>query len=320
MNSKFSKNFTKGLFAALTLAAVASACGPAASRGPLARDGEVALIQAELRAEALRYELRQRKRVTDIARRLIRAVDPRANRASSRPYLGLEPVRTHGAAERVFGQEAAPGGVYIGFVPGVSPAREAGLRAGDVLLSVNGREIGSPEDLDSAVRGLVPGQAAVLGLWRSGEFFEVSAGVETLPVDVRFELVNKAKVDAISSRGRIRIYYGMLRFCESDEELAMLLAHELSHHVLGHTRNVPLITLGGAFNGKIYRDVEREADYLGARLLFAAGFDVEAGARFYERYAVETAGGLKGGLFYTHPFTAERIARIRRAIAGLKSP
>lgn len=296
-----------------------SACSPAVSRGPLVYGGEVAAIQAELRAEALRYELRQRKRVADIALRLIRAVDPRENRASARPYLGLEPVQSGEAAERVFGHRAARG-VYIGFVPDASPAQDAGLRAGDVLLGVNNREVDSPKDLDAAVRELVAGQAAVLGLWRSGEFFEVSAGVEALPMDVRFELVNKAKVDAVSSRGLVRIYYGMLRFCESDEELAMLLAHELSHHVLGHTRNVPLITLGGAFNGKIYRDVEREADYLGVQLLFAAGFDVEAGARFYERYAAETARGLKGGLFYTHPSTAERIARIRKAIAGLKSP
>ena len=49
------------------------------------------------------------------------------------------------------------GMVMVGSVMAGSPAEQAGLRAGDVLLALNGREITSPQDVVETVRSMQPG-------------------------------------------------------------------------------------------------------------------------------------------------------------------
>jgi Do/DeqQ family serine protease len=97
-----------------------------------------------------------------------------------RGYLGIyiQPV-TPGAAKAA--RVPVNGGAMIaGFSPG-SPAEAAGLRAGDVIVGVNGvRVMGSPE-LRLAISQIPPGSVARLQVLRRGEELQVPVTVGEMP-------------------------------------------------------------------------------------------------------------------------------------------
>jgi Zn-dependent protease with chaperone function len=47
-------------------------------------------------------------------------------------------------------------------------------------------------------------------------------------------MVNDDTVNAFASSKRVLITTGMIRFCETDKELALVVGHEISHIALGH--------------------------------------------------------------------------------------
>src|SRR5438093_7626577 len=68
---------------------------------------------------------------------------------SGRPYLGVRIGETGN-------------GVYIGTVSNGSPAAKAGLKAGDVILSLNGRPTRTSDDLGTVLAGFKPGHTVSL--------------------------------------------------------------------------------------------------------------------------------------------------------------
>lgn len=61
-----------------------------------------------------------------------------------------------------------PGGALVSSVENDSPAAKAGLEPGDVILSVNGKEIASSNELPPVIADITPGQSAKLQVWRKG--------------------------------------------------------------------------------------------------------------------------------------------------------
>ena len=61
-----------------------------------------------------------------------------------------------------------PGGALVSSVEDGSPAAKAGLEPGDVILSVNGKEIASSNELPPVIADITPGQSAKLQVWRKG--------------------------------------------------------------------------------------------------------------------------------------------------------
>jgi S1-C subfamily serine protease len=61
-----------------------------------------------------------------------------------------------------------PGVKVAGVTPG-SPAEKAGVREGDVLLRVDGKDVASLQGFSGILRGLAPGQTVKVGLRRGGE-------------------------------------------------------------------------------------------------------------------------------------------------------
>jgi predicted Zn-dependent protease len=88
----------------------------------------------------------------------------------------------------------------------------------------------------------------------------------------------------------------MLRFVQSDDELAVVVGHELGH--------LPTSARHGLIGG-VRGDEEREADVLGLLYAHRAGYDIKVGARVFERMAVELSPGLEEP--GSHPSHAERM-------------
>jgi serine protease Do len=75
----------------------------------------------------------------------------------------------------------APRGVGIeGVLPG-QPAAQAGLRAKDVVLEVDGRAIASPRDLQRVIATTPVGTAVKLSLWRDGQAQDLTVTVGRFP-------------------------------------------------------------------------------------------------------------------------------------------
>jgi S1-C subfamily serine protease len=69
--------------------------------------------------------------------------------SSGRPYLGIQVGDTGN-------------GVYVGKVSAGSPAAKAGLKAGDVIVSVDGKRTATSDDLGTVLAGYKPGQTVTL--------------------------------------------------------------------------------------------------------------------------------------------------------------
>ncbi len=66
-----------------------------------------------------------------------------------------------------------------------SPARKAGIVAGDVITSVNGKAVESPRELARVIGNMEPGTKTEIGLWRDGETKTVSVTLGELPAPER---------------------------------------------------------------------------------------------------------------------------------------
>ncbi len=94
-------------------------------------------------------------------------------------YLGVvsEPLSKEVAA--IAGTER---GVLIKSLPDESPAAKASLQPGDVIVSVGGQDVGSPEDLVRIVGSHKPGDAVKVVYFRSGKKASAEVKLGTRPV------------------------------------------------------------------------------------------------------------------------------------------
>jgi len=74
-------------------------------------------------------------------------------------------------------------GVLIGDVVEGSPAEEAGLSRGDIILSVNGKEVNNPQELQDTIRDLEIGDKATLKVKRNGKELSVVVKLGEMPTE-----------------------------------------------------------------------------------------------------------------------------------------
>jgi serine protease Do len=76
-----------------------------------------------------------------------------------------------------------PRGALVAQVEDGSPAAKAGLKPGDVLLSVNGRQIDRSAEVPPLVAAVKPGSKATLEVWRDGSSRKLDVTVGALKGD-----------------------------------------------------------------------------------------------------------------------------------------
>ena len=85
-----------------------------------------------------------------------------------RGWLGVQIRAMSDEVASVLGYDKPIGAVVEEVFAG-SPAAKAGFEEGDIILSVDGAEVGSVRDLPRIIAGIIPGSEAEIGVLRKGE-------------------------------------------------------------------------------------------------------------------------------------------------------
>ena len=90
-----------------------------------------------------------------------------------RGYLGIHIQEVTPELARAFGLKQG-GGVLVGDVAPNTPAANAGLKKGDVILQLNGETVDAPNQLQVQIAQFAPGTNVKLQIWRNGGTHDVS--------------------------------------------------------------------------------------------------------------------------------------------------
>lgn len=331
--------------AALSVATAIGACATPQTSAPGIARGDLAMEQEEQRLFTLELRESEFRRVYDIAERL------RAANADLCPdkemSLGLRvenindyPREFRAAAAELWDLDQTPAVNWVG--PG-SPAERAGVQRHDRLISINGKAASVPATRNSravfrSLRAAAREGAVTLELMRG----ETPVTVHIAPQQrcgYDFVMTDGAEVNAYADGDTMYITRGMMRFVRSDEEIALVLAHELAHNAMDHIdaqqQNALLGTIAGALVDGLFaaggvntggaftdaggqsgramfsREFETEADYVGMYFMHRAGYSTEGVEHFWRRMAADHPSGIR--VAGTHPTTAARFLTIASA-------
>ena len=116
-----------------------------------------------------------------------------------RSRIGVEVQDVNQSLAESFGL-GRPHGALISGVDPKGPGKTAGLRPGDVITSVNGRQIQRSLDLPTIIAALTPGSVAHLGIWRDHKGIEVDVRTVLLQ-DHSTELARSGATDGAGKLG-----------------------------------------------------------------------------------------------------------------------
>jgi hypothetical protein len=231
------------------------------------------------------------------------------------PILGIAAWRhkrdwtlPFGAAfERTF--DAPPGAIAVVAVHPGSPADRAGVLVGDQLVSAEGAPVYTDVELFTRIRPMR--QAVRIEVRRADQILELSIEPELACYhEGLIEVADWMLTDG-TSYGNFYVTSGFVRFTRDDDELALVVAHEMAHR-LGGLDAVP------------GPGVEIRADLIGLHLADRAGFDVTAAPGFWDRVALEQPWTLSDDVEHygfrrvpPHAYMPSRAAAIRRIVDAL---
>ena len=150
--------------------------------------------------------------------------------------------------------------------------------------------------------------------------------------------------------GKIVVYEGLMKLVSSDDELAVVLGHEVAHAVAKHSNeriSQQMLTQYGAqilgqtlsqksemvqaIAGTVYgvgaqygvtlpfsRKHETEADYMGLILMTMAGYNPDKAVTFWQKMSA-SSGGKVPEFMSTHPSDARRISDIQKELPAIKA-
>jgi serine protease Do len=149
-----------------------AAVNPGNSGGPLFNiDGEVIGINSQIYSRTGGYMGVSFAIPIDLALNVKEQLQKNGKVVRSRIGVSVQDIRQQLALS--FGL-TAPHGALISSVDPTGPSEKAGLKAGDVITSVNGRTIDHSWDLPAIISQLPPGSQARLGIWHDRKATEVT--------------------------------------------------------------------------------------------------------------------------------------------------
>jgi len=319
-----------------------------ASTGPKVSRAEKKRKEEEFNAKFLQATQNWLPRIYRIGYRLVSASVP--GHGNPEPKFGFAGIGVDELKDyaRTFYKvdKSIKGVLVLGTYPG-SKAESVDVKAGDVIVKLDGRKTKNLGGYFKAVRKAK--QPLVRAeIWRDGEMIERAIPVEKVYYNAQFFLAPTPDVDAHAAFSKIAVGIGAIRYCRNDDELAVIMGHELAHTTLKHSLKkvgvttatgiaygvvagaLDVVTFSGvgsaliwpvqsATDAAVSRRYEREADYFGMLHTFFAGYNVEVGSKIFGKLATDAPShGLVAYTFSTHPKSSERFLRLEKIVEELK--
>lgn len=216
-----------------------------------------------------------------------------------------------------------------------SPSSAAGLKPNDTVRAVNGAELAekswgqkSAASYDAvaaamaALEALPEHRAAILSIEREGQRLEISVTPQNV-CRSRVELAPGNAVNANANGLVAQISGRLVNWVENDDELALVIAHEMAHNLLDHPKklNEKSALLGLATSlglaGRAQRQMELDADRMGVIMAASAGYNYKIASDFWARLNANSP--LASFLATTHPTTPTRRKNAQRVVDELNA-
>ncbi|MBB3944015.1 putative Zn-dependent protease [Sphingorhabdus rigui] len=214
-----------------------------------------------------------------------------------------------------------------------SPAFAAGLKPNDTVRAVKGVDLAdksrgqkSAASYDAvaaamaALEALPERSAAILSVEREGQRLEVSVTPQNV-CRSRVELAPGNAINANANGLVAQISGRLVDWVEGDDELALVIAHEMAHNLLDHPKRLSeksalsgLATSLG-LSGKAQRQMELDADRMGIIMVASAGYNYKIAPDFWAR--LNSNSPLASFLATSHPTTPTRRENARTVVGEL---
>jgi predicted Zn-dependent protease len=216
-----------------------------------------------------------------------------------------------------------------------APASASGLKPNDRLRAINGVDLAGNSRHQTgaasydavsaamaALEALPEKSAAVLSIERGGQRLEVSVTPQNV-CRSRVELAPGNAINANANGLVAQISGRLVNWVESEDELALVIAHEMSHNLLDHPKRLSeksalsgLATSLG-LSGRAQRQMELEADRMGIIMAARAGYNYKIAPDFWAR--LNSNAPLAAFLATTHPTTRARRDNAQRVVDELNA-
>lgn len=208
------------------------------------------------------------------------------------------------AAAREIGAANTPSVIFVR--PG-SAAQKSGILPGDEIINVDNKPI-SPRS--KTLQKLFKGGERNIRVRRGADIRIVNIEpVEVCRYPVRLSMSNA--VNAYANGRDIRVTAGMMKFVQSDSELALIIGHELAHNTMGHIPKIVKNVILTGFATRYTRPFELESDYVGLYYMARAGFALNDVEDVWRRMALINPRSVARAK--THPTYPDRYLRMTAA-------
>jgi len=216
-----------------------------------------------------------------------------------------------------------------------SPAAAAGLKPNDTLRGVNGADLASKSGAQTtaasydavssamaALEALPDQKPAILSIERGGQRLDVSVTPQSA-CRSRVELAPGNAINANANGLVAQISGRLVNWVESDDELALVIAHEMAHNLLDHPKRLnEKSALSGlatslGLSGKAQRQMELDADRMGIIMAATAGYNYKIAPDFWAR--LNSNSPLAAFLATSHPTTRARRDNAQRVVDEISS-
>ncbi|MBA44817.1 MAG: hypothetical protein CMF62_12575 [Magnetococcales bacterium] len=225
-------------------------------------------------------------------------------------------------------------------IPG-SAAAKAGLKAGDQIIKINDRQVGQGSkavtEADEYAEGLKRASptAPVSIVYGRGDTVKTATLNPIKTCNYPVIMQNSFEINAYADGDNIIITRGIVEFTRNDEELAMIIGHELAHNVLRHIEKKQSQMTAGMLGGLLLDvligsggemsnmgaqvgasayspEYESEADYMGLYATALAGYDIAKAPYLWRRMGSRNTGSIT--MTSTHPPTAGRFVALEKTV------
>lgn len=309
---------------------------------------EISEAHKEAWAEEIRKWRRDSDKLESVSFRVLtKGIDYCKKLDHIAPYLGVQfwsnqqlQPEWHEVARSKFNLGSEP---QISFVVPSSPANSAGLQAYDKIIEVNGMVAQTvPDTVKIINEAAASGNPVSFTIRRADERQTISV-TPVIACKSKVLMANENSINTASDGELIKVSRGLLQFAGSDEEIAVIVSHQLAHNARKHQRTNKITgALGGIVGGVVggAADVAlglvtggmfvtgtftqlgweagnsmagstsvsqlQQADQDSLHLMNMAGYEMENVPVFWRRVQEFNDPKIINGLRNSHPFLQER--------------